>query len=128
MLIKPFQATVDSGGQALVIVGHSIQGIEWRICQLGFALGQLAPSPQVAAHINSMPLCATTTMQTSLFGNLDGSPPYAMESFMVGPPYPILSAGDQIVCAVVGATANDQFTVGAFVEELVAGTGASMVG
>jgi len=40
-----------------------------------------------------------------------------METFMVGPPYIYLMAGDTITCAVLGAIANDVFTVGAYIDE-----------
>lgn len=130
MLIKPFQSTVDASGQAVVYVQHDIHGLVWKVYQLGFALGQAAPSPQIGAHVNGIPLAATVTMQPSVFANITvqpyNQPPYAMESFMVGPPYVNLDAGDYIVCAVLGATAGDVFTVGAYIDERSAGMPQSM--
>ena len=118
MLIKPFTATVNSSGQAVLSITHSLHGIVWKVWQIGFGLGELAPSPQVGAHINGIPLAATVSMQPAVFSSISGQAPYAMESYMVGPPYPVLSAGDQIVCAVLGATSGDVFTAGAYVDEL----------
>lgn len=122
MLIKPFQATVNASGQAIVVVSHGIHGLVWKVYQLGFALGQVALIAQTAAHINGIPLAGNVAMQQSVFSQLVslGQAPYAMESFMVGPPYPILSAGDMITCGVISAVANDTFTVGAYVEEYTA--------
>jgi hypothetical protein len=118
ILIKPFTATVNASGQSIATISHSLSGITWIVYQIGFALNKAAPSPQVAAHVNGIPLSATTTMQTSVFANITGQSPYAMETFMVGPPYIFLQAGDQLVCAVLGATASDVFTVGAYIDEL----------
>jgi hypothetical protein len=120
MLIKPFQATVAMAGSttyAIAIIRHDLAGITWKVYQIGFGLGQNAPSPQVAAHVNGVPLAATVTMQSSVFANIPGQSPYAMESFFVGPPYMILSAGDQLVCAVLGANVGDTFTAAAYIEE-----------
>lgn len=118
-LIMPFTGTVGSNGIAVVTVSHSLHGLSWIVYQLGFALGRNAPSPQVAAHLNGIPLAATATMQTSAFANIPTNSPYAMESFMVGPPYVKLEAGDQLVCAVTGANQGDVFTVGAYINEIV---------
>jgi hypothetical protein len=41
-----------------------------------------------------------------------------MESFMVGPPYIDLLSGDQIVCGLIGGTAGDHFTAGAYIVEM----------
>jgi hypothetical protein len=119
MLIKPFTGTVNANGQAIVTVSHNLNGLVWKIYQLGFALGKVSLSAQAAAHINGVPLASTVTMQLSVFANLasEGQAPYAMESFMVGPPYPVLSAGDMIVCGMISAIAGDVFTVAAYVEE-----------
>lgn len=118
LLIKPFTAPVNANGIAITTVSHSLHGLSWVIYQIGFALGQNAPSPQVAAHINGIPLTATVTMQTSPFASISSQSPYAMESFFVGPPYVNLEAGDQLVCAVLGATPGDTFTVGAYINEI----------
>lgn len=117
MLIKPFVVTVNASGQAVAVVMHNIHGLVWKVYQIGFGLGVAAPSPRVAAHINGIPLVASAPMQQSVFASIQGQAPYAMETFFYGPPYPVLSAGDQIACAVLGATAGDAFTVGAYVEE-----------
>jgi hypothetical protein len=118
-LIKPFTAKVGANGIALVTITHSLHGLSWVVFQIGFALSKLAPSPQIAAHVNGIPLTATVTMQASAFTNIPTQAPYAMESFFVGPPYINLEAGDQLVCAVTGAIANDIFTVGAYVNEVL---------
>jgi len=117
MQLAVFQAQVNASGQALVRVTFSIHGLVWKIFQLGMGLGTLAPSPQVAAHVNGIPLASTVPMQPSVFANIIGEAPYAMESFFTGPPYIVLSAGDQLVCAVLGANSGDTFTVGAYHEE-----------
>lgn len=117
-LIMPFTGTVGSNGIAVVTVTQNSHGLAWIVYQLGFALGQNAPSPQIAAHFNGIPLAATTTMQTSAFASITTNSPYAMESFMVGPPYIKLEAGDQLVCAVTGANSGDTLTVGAYVNEI----------
>jgi hypothetical protein len=122
MLIKPFTASVNASGQAIVEITQSLSGLVWKVYQIGFGLGQLAPSPQVAAHVNGVPLAATVTMQPSVFANIPSQPGYAMESFFVGPPYIILSPGDQIVCAVLGANSGDVFTAAAYVDEFDAFT------
>jgi hypothetical protein len=128
MLIKPFAGTVNSSGQAVVQVGHTIHGLIWKVYQLGFALGQVAVFAQTAAHINGIPLASNVVMQQSVFASLAslGQAPYAMESFMVGPPYPNLSAGDMISCGLINGTAGDTFTVGAYVDEFSAGMPQSM--
>lgn len=118
LLIKPFTATVASNGIAVVTVTQTNHGLSWIVYQIGFALNKQAPSPQIAAHVNGIPLAATTTMQNSAFASLAAQSPYAMESFFVGPPYINLEAGDQMVCAVTGAISGDTFTVGAYVNEL----------
>lgn len=117
-LIKPFTATVNSQGQAIAVISHSLHGLAWEVMQIGFALGISAPSPQVAAHVNGVPLAAAVTMQPSVFAAMMGQAPYAMESYFVGPPYTLLEAGDQIVCAVLGAIMGDIFTAGAYVNEI----------
>lgn len=113
-LLKPFTATVDSGGKATIQIGHNISRILWQVFQIGFGLGQASPSPQVGAHFNGLPLTSTVTMQSVSFTGV----PYAMESFMVGPPYPGLRAGDIITCSVIGAVAGDIFTAGAYISEV----------
>lgn len=117
MLIKPFTAAVNAQGQAVAVVMHNIHGLVWKIYQIGFALGQSAPSPQVAAHINGIPLTSGVPMAPSVFAALIGQAPYAMETFFYGPPYPVLQAGDQLVCGLIGGLPGDVFTVGAYVEE-----------
>jgi hypothetical protein len=126
MLIKPFTASINSNGQGYLEVMHSLHGLVWKIYQLGIALGQAAPSPQVAAHVNGIPLAATVVMQPSVFADFPTQAPYAMESFMVGPPYINLSAGDAITVAVLGATPGDVLTVGAYIDENSAGMPQSM--
>jgi hypothetical protein len=116
-MIKPFTGTVNASGQAQVIVSQNLHGLVWKVYQLGLALGKVALSAQVAAHVNGIPLTSTVTMQLAAFANMGQAPPYAMESFMVGPPYIILSAGDQLVVAVINAVPGDAFTVGAYVDE-----------
>lgn len=118
-LIKPFTAKVGANGIAVVTVTQTNHGLAWVIFQLGLALNQAAPSPQVAAHVNGIPLAATVTMQNSAFASLVGQSPYAMESFFVGPPYINLEAGDQLVVAVTGANSGDTFSVGAYVNEII---------
>jgi hypothetical protein len=126
MLIKPFTASVNANGQAILNVMHSLHGLVWKVYQIGLALGQQAPSPQVAAHVNGIPLAATVTMQPSVFAQIPQQSPYAMESFMVGPPYINLSAGDMITVAVLAANPGDTFTVGAYIDEISAGMPQSM--
>jgi hypothetical protein len=117
-LAKPFTAKIAASGIAVVTVTHSLHGLSWIVYQIGFALGQAAPSPQVAAHFNGVPLTATVTMQVSAFASIASQSPYAMESFFVGPPYANLEAGDMLVCAVTGANSGDTFTVGAYINEM----------
>lgn len=117
MQITPFIAQVNAQGQAILQVMHNLHGIQWKVYQIGFGLAKLAPSPQVAAHVNGVPLAATVAMQPSVFANIAQQAPYAMESFFVGPPYIILHAGDSITCAVLGATSGDTFTAAAYYEE-----------
>lgn len=117
-LIKPFVAPVASDGIALVTITQSIHGLAWVVLQIGFALNIQALSAQVAAHVNGTPLSSSVAMQISAFASLQQNAPYAMESFMVGPPYVTLEAGDQIVCAVTGATPGDTFTAAAYVNEI----------
>lgn len=112
-LIKPFTAVVGSNGQANVTIEHQIHGLIWQIFQIGFALGQTASFPQVGAHMNGIPLTPTVIMQPVMFAGV----PYAMETYIVGPPYVGLKAGDTIVCSVLGATAGDIFTAGAYISE-----------
>jgi hypothetical protein len=118
MLIKPFTATVDANGHATITVGHNQALLKWKVFQVGLALGQVANFAQVAGHVNGIPLASTVIMQPSVFASLPGQAPYAMESFMVGPPYIYLRSGDQFVIGVINATSGDTFTVGAYVEEM----------
>lgn len=117
-LVKPFTAQVSSAGTATAIITQTTHGLCWVVYQVGFALGQRASNPQVAAHFNSQPLVATTPMQVSAFSSIAGAAPYAMESFFYGPPYCALESGDQIVCAVLGAVPGDVFTATAYVNEI----------
>lgn len=117
-LIKPFSASVGSNGIAVATVSQNNHGLAWVVYQIGFALGQNAPSPQVAAHFNNQPLVASAAMQVSAFASIPAAAPYAMETFFYGPPYVTLEAGDQIVCAVTGATSGDSFSVAAYVQEI----------
>lgn len=114
-LLKPFTGKVGTNGQVAVTISHNISGLVWQIFQIGFALNSAAPSPQVGAHFNSIPLTSTVTMQQVKFQGA----PYAMESFFVGPPYVALKAGDQLVCSVMGANSGDTFTAGAYLSEEV---------
>lgn len=116
--IRAITATVNSNGQAIIRIRHDLHGLAWKVYQIGMALGILNNSPpQVAAHVNGIPLAGSAFMQPSVFNQITGEPAYAMESFFVGPPYVILQAGDTITCAVMSATAGDVFTVGVFLEE-----------
>lgn len=115
--IQPFTATVNSSGQAVIQISHSLNGITWTVQQIGFGLGKNAVSPKVAAHVNGVPLAATVVMQPSVFASIIGQAPYAMETFFVGPPYIDLQAGDSITCAVLGAAAGDTFTAAAYITE-----------
>lgn len=117
MLIKPFMATVDGTGKCVATIQHNIHGLVWKVFQIGIALGQVALTAQCAAHVNGIPLTSTVIMQQSAFAQFPTNSPYAMESFMVGPPYINLDAGDFIQVAVINATAGDVLTVGAYVEE-----------
>jgi hypothetical protein len=128
MLIKPFTASVNGSGQATLEVTHSLHGLMWKVYQLGLALNEVALTAQAAAHVNGIPLTSTVIMQQSVFSQLSalGQAPYAMESFMVGPPYIYLQAGDMITVGVINATPGDTFTVGAYVDELSAGMAQSM--
>lgn len=117
-LIKPFTASVDSNGIATVEITHSIHGLAWTVYQIGFGLAQQAPSPQVAAHLNGIPLVASAPMQIAAFASIAGAAPYAMEMFFYGPPYVTLESGDKLVCSVIGANSGDVFTAGAFVNEI----------
>lgn len=119
LLIKPFTAKVNAAGIATVKIQHNNHGLAWIIYQIGFALGQNAPSPQVAAHMNGIPLVASVTMQSSAFSSIVAEAPYAMETFFYGPPYVNLEAGDYITCAVIGANSGDVFTAGAYVNEVI---------
>jgi hypothetical protein len=121
-LIKPFTATVNVNGIAVIDITQNIPGLAWIVYQIGLALGKQAPSPQVAAEVNGVPLAATVTMQNSAFANISGGEfaiPYAMESFFVGPPYITLEAGDDLVVAVVGAVSGDTFTAGVYINEII---------
>jgi hypothetical protein len=122
-VIKPFTAPVSATGIGVLSVGHNLHGLVWKVYQIGFGLGVAAPSPQVAAHVNGIPLTATVSMQPSAFASAPAGqqPPYAMESYFVGPPYINLAAGDVLTCIVLGAQPGDTFTAGAFVDELDAG-------
>lgn len=117
-LIKPFIATVQANGIAVAVITQSIHGLAWVVYQIGFALNQQALGAQVAAHVNGQPLAATVQMQISAFAQLAQNAPYAMESFMVGPPYVTLEAGDSITCAVTQAVVGDTFTATAYVNEI----------
>lgn len=117
-LIKPFVAPVAANGIAVVTISQSIHGLAWVVYQIGFALNIQALNAQVAAHVNGQPLAATVAMQISAFAQIPQNAPYAMESFMVGPPYITLETGDQIVCAVTGAVSGDTFTATAYVNEI----------
>lgn len=117
-LIKPFTAAVGSNGIATAVVTQTNHGLAWTVYQIGFGLGQQAPSPQVAAHLNGQPLVASAPMQVSAFASIPGGAPYAMEMFFYGPPYVTLESGDQLTCAVLGANPGDVFTVSAFVNEI----------
>lgn len=118
MLLKPFMAAIDGNGNGLLTIQHSLHGLVWKVYQIGFALGQVSLAAQVAAHVNGVPLAATIQMQQSVFAEFPTSAPYAMESFMVGPPYINLEAGDQIVCGIINAIPGDTFTAAAYVDEL----------
>lgn len=120
MLIKPFTAVVASNGIATVTVTHNLHGLVWKVYQLGLALGQNNVNAQAAAHVNGIPLAPTVPMQPSAFSAVPGNAPYAMESTFIGPPYIPLSAGDQIVIAVINANSGDMLTVGAYVTEFSA--------
>jgi hypothetical protein len=117
MILKPFTGTVNAAGQGLVTIEHNLHGIMWKIYQVGFGLGKTALTAQVAAHVNGIPLMSTVVMQQSAFASITGQAPYAMESFMVGPPYIYLQAGDMITCAVINAVSGDVFTCGAYLDE-----------
>jgi hypothetical protein len=118
--LVPFTAPVNAGGDAIVEVSHSLSGIQWKVYQVGLALGQpVSGIAQVAAHLNGAPLAASVNMQPSAFASMtnQGHPPYAMESFIVGPPYLYLMAGDQFHIGVVGAVPGDTFTAGVYLDE-----------
>ena len=117
-LIKTFTAPVNSSGIASVQITQSNHGLAWQVFQIGFALGQVATSPEIAAHFNGVPLVSSAAMQASVFANIPGAAPYAMEMFFYGPPYLVLESGDAITCAVMGANQGDTFTVAAYVQEI----------
>lgn len=117
-LIKPFTAPVNASGFSMVTVSHSLHGIAWEVVQVGMALGLPAPSPQVAAIVNGIPLVSAAVMVQSVFAASPGSAPVSMTSAFYGPPYVLLEAGDQMIVGVIGATAGDVFTVGAYVNEI----------
>lgn len=119
-MFAAFTAKVAASGIAVVQISHSIHGLQWKVYQIGFGLGQVAASPQLAAHVNGLPLASTVPMQVSAFASVTGQAPYAMESFFVGPPYTILQAGDMITCAVIGATSGDTLTAGVYYDEFPA--------
>jgi hypothetical protein len=131
MLLKPFTATITgtstANSQAVANITHTIHGLVWKVYQIGFALGQLAPSPQVAAHVNGVPLTAAVAMQPSVFSAITGQAPYAMESFFVGPPYILLSSGDVIACGLIGGQPGDVFTAAAYVDEFDASDPTNLV-
>lgn len=114
----PFTAPVNASGIAVVSIGHSLSNIKWKIYQVGIGLGKTAINAQVAAHVNGVPLAATVQMQPSVFASIPSQAPYAMESFMVGPPYIILMSGDQMVVGVQNAVSGDTLTCAAYIEEL----------
>lgn len=116
--IVPFTATVNASGFAYVDVTHSLHGLAWEVVQVGLGLGQLAPSPQVAALINGIPFVSTVVMAPSVFASLTGQAPIAMTSEFSGRPYPVLEAGDILKVGVTGANPGDVFTVGAYVNEI----------
>jgi hypothetical protein len=122
MLIKPFTAQVNSLGQAMVQVEHSLHGLVWKVYQIGMSLNEAANLAQCAAHINGIPLSGAVYMQPCQFPGV----PYRMESYFTGPPYIVLSAGDFILCSVINATPGDTFTAGAYVEERPASANLSM--
>ena len=126
MLIKPFIETVNSLGQALATITTPLSNLTWKIYQIGMGLALPAPSAQVAAHLNGVPYTASVTMQPSIFAQIPGASPYFLEGFFNGPPYPVLSAGDQIVIGLVGAQPGDQFTVSIVYEEIAAKANATM--
>jgi len=119
-LIKPFSATVDGNGHAVITISHSLQGIAWQIPQVGLSLGQMATSPEVAAAINGIPFVSSVVLGTSVFASLPGTgvPPIAMTTQFSGLPYPTLEAGDQFVIGVIGAAPGDTFTAGAYINEI----------
>lgn len=117
MLIKPFTAPINASGIGVVVVTHSLSYLRWKVYQLGIALSQTALNAQVAAHVNGVPLAATIQMQPAVFANIPAQSPYAMESFMVGPPYINLSSGDQLVIGVQNAVSGDTLTVAAYIDE-----------
>lgn len=112
-LIHPVQAKVDDTGKATVEITHSLNGLVWKIFQIGFGLNISAFNAQVGAHFNGVPLTSAVQMQPVSFPGV----PYAMESYFVGPPYVILRAGDKLVCSVINATSGDVFTAGAYYSE-----------
>lgn len=112
-LIKPFTTKVGSNGQASLTISHNINGLIWQVFQIGFGLNVTAINAQVGSHWNGIPLTSSVLMQPVMFQGV----PYAMESFFFGPPYLALKAGDQVVCSVINAVANDTFTAGAFISE-----------
>jgi hypothetical protein len=120
-LLMPFTAQVNSSGQAIVQVTHSLSGKQWKVYQMGLALGELVTAgiAQVAASVNGAPLAASVNMQPSAFSQLNtlGQPPYAMESFFVGPPYIYLQSGDMMTVGVVNANPGDTFTCGVYLIE-----------
>lgn len=117
MLIKPYTQAVDASGHAIVTISHGLHGIQWKIYQVGFALGQSGGIPQVGALVNGQPLASTISLQPSVFGAIPGQPPFKLLSFMVGPPYILLKAGESMTCGLTGGTSGDTFTVTAYIDE-----------
>jgi hypothetical protein len=117
LIIHPVTATVNTQGTALVTIGHSLSNIKQKVYQISFGLGLLAPSPQVAIHLNGVPWAASAAMQQSVFASIPGAAPYAQENVWYGPPYIYLQSGDALVCGVIGAIPGDQFTASAILEE-----------
>lgn len=117
-LIKPFTAIVNASGQATITITQTIHGLAWQVMQIGLGLGQLAPSPQIAALVNGVPFVSSVVMAPSVFANFPGLAPLAMTTELTGPPYPVLEAGDQMLVGVTGANAGDTFTAAAYVNEV----------
>lgn len=117
-LVKPFSATVNANGVAVVDVSHSIHGLGWQILQIGFSLGQGAQSPEVSALYNGVPFVSTLVMSNSPFANIPGRAPVSMTAQFSGPPYPMLEAGDILTLGVLGANSGDSFVVACYINEM----------